>query len=219
MGIVAQWLRIDLRRRWRSLLVLALLIALASGTVLAAVAGARRGASAVDRLLAETLPATVVARTNTLGFDWSKVRAMPGVEAVSTFPGYTGFGVDEAPADTVQVYLPGDDQAMRTVERPVVLQGRLADPTRADEAVVTANFVDTYRRGVGAQVTVRLFTTEQVDTGVSAVKAAVVPRPEGPAVPVRIVGVVRSPWLTDGAGDPGRLIPSPGLIMAYRENL
>ena len=54
---------------------------------------------------------------------------------MSLFPGYSGFGVDEARADTVRVYLPLDTEAMRTVERPVVLAGRLPDPLRADEAV------------------------------------------------------------------------------------
>jgi hypothetical protein len=49
MRITLTWLRIDSRRRWRSLLVLALLVALATATVLAATAGARRGQSVVER--------------------------------------------------------------------------------------------------------------------------------------------------------------------------
>ncbi len=145
--VVLAWLRVELRRRWRSLVVLALLIAISTGTVLAAVAGARRGACAVDRLFAETLPATAVVSPQQPGFDWAPVRALPQVEALATFPGYAGFGIDEAPGETVQRYLPADADAMYSIEHPVVLEGRLANPTRADAAVVTAHFVETYGHG------------------------------------------------------------------------
>jgi hypothetical protein len=49
MGMAGTWLRLDLRRRWRSLVVLALLVALSAGVVLTAVAGARRGDTAFGR--------------------------------------------------------------------------------------------------------------------------------------------------------------------------
>src|SRR6478672_991469 len=85
MTFLRAWLRVELRRRWRSLAVLALLVALASGTVMAAVAGARRSASAIERFQALTKPSTVAVYSNTADFDWAKVRTMPGVEALSTF--------------------------------------------------------------------------------------------------------------------------------------
>ena len=57
MRITVTWLRLDSRRRWRSLLVLALLVALATATVLAAAAGGppreQRGRAALDRHAAD----------------------------------------------------------------------------------------------------------------------------------------------------------------------
>jgi hypothetical protein len=50
MRVTRAWLRLDFPRRWRSLAVLGLLIAVSSATVLTAVASARRGESALQRL-------------------------------------------------------------------------------------------------------------------------------------------------------------------------
>lgn len=220
LQLAALWLRLELRRRWQPVVLLAVLVALASGALLTALTGARRGASAPDRLLARTLPATAVAHTNQLGQDvWPAVRKLPGVAALSAYPGYSGFGVDELPAETRVRYMPLDDEAMRTLERPVVLAGRLANPARADEAVVTELFVRHSGRGVGDTVTVRLFSLAQIDAGVSAVSTVDVPRPEGPAIRTRIVGVIRSAWFNDEPGTAGRLFPSPGVFRKYPQSL
>src|SRR6266700_1764367 len=74
MRIVLAWLRLDSRRRWRSLAILGLLMALATMTVLTAVAGARRGQTAFSRLWARTLPATITVLPNQPRFHWARVR-------------------------------------------------------------------------------------------------------------------------------------------------
>src|ERR1022692_3017485 len=89
--ITVTWLRLDARRRWRSLAVLALLIALATATVLTSVAGARRGESAWNRLWARTLPATATALPNPPGVDWARIAALPDVAALTRFPVSFGF--------------------------------------------------------------------------------------------------------------------------------
>jgi len=112
MRIILTWLRLESRRRWRSLLVLALLVALATTAVLAAVAGARRGQTAYDRLAARTLPATIAVLPNQPGFDWSKVRALPEVSVLTTFV-ISSFVVDGYPEADVG-FPPADSQIMRT---------------------------------------------------------------------------------------------------------
>ncbi|HJZ09073.1 MAG TPA: hypothetical protein VJ283_13385, partial [Trebonia sp.] len=151
------WLRLDLRRRWRSLVVLALLVALSVGVVLTAVAGARRVDTAFGRLWARTLPATVVVLPNQPGFDWAKVRSLPEVTALGLFTVYYGAAVEGM--DGVDLgFPPANADAFRTVERPVVLAGRMANPGRADEAVVSPHFLTAHHKQVGDILTLRLST-------------------------------------------------------------
>ncbi|MBB5788154.1 ABC transporter permease [Jiangella mangrovi] len=218
MSAVAAWLRLDTRRRWRSLLVMALLVALAAGTVMTALSGARRGSTAVDRLVERTLPATLAVLPNQPGFDWDAVRALPEVESLTTFVLTGSYVVDELPEGSFAAgFPPGDDEVFRTIERPVVLDGRLPDPTRADEVVVSRRFERTWGLGVGDGVTMRLFTPETQD-GLKF--ASTLPEPDGPVIEATIVGIIRSPWFSDLVGDrEGGLSPSPGLFVQYRDNL
>jgi FtsX-like permease family/MacB-like periplasmic core domain len=212
MRMTTAWARLEWQRRWRSLTVLALLVAISTATVLAAVAGARRGQSAYDRLLARTLPATVTVLPNQPGFDWARIRALPEVAALTTFA-VSGFGVDGFPvASTNTGFPPGDSQVFRTIERPVVLQGRLLDPGRVDEVVVTALFPARYGKGVGDTLTLHLASAQQIDSGYDPSTGQPL---LGPRIRARIVGVIRSPWFSDTVGSQGAVLGSPALLARY----
>ncbi len=215
MRITLTWLRPELRRRWRSLTVLALLVALAVATVLAAAAGARRGQTAFSRLWARTLPATVTVLPNQPGFDWAKIRALPEVSALSTFAVAEGFVLDGYPGANTG-FPPGDSEILRTIERPVVLEGRLLNPNRVDEVVVTPRFVASFGKGVGDTLTLHLPSPEQADEGYDS---SVNGPPRGPKIRARIVGVGRSFWGADNIGDKGSVLPSPALLARYRANI
>ncbi len=119
MRIVLTWLRVDTRQRWRSMAVLGLLVALATMTVLTAVAGARRGQTAFSRLWERTLPATIAVLPNQPGFDWARIRALPEVASLTTFA-VASLAFDGYPLAGQNIgFPPGDDQVMRTIERPV----------------------------------------------------------------------------------------------------
>src|ERR1700689_5509551 len=164
MLITLAWLRLDGVRRWRSLAVLALLIALATATVLTSLAGARRGQTAFDRLWARTLPATATVLPNQPGFDWAKVAALPEVAALTRFPVVFGFEAQGYPAASSGFPL-ADDQMTRTIERPVILAGRLFNPRRADEVAVTPKFLATSGKHVGDWLTLELTSVQQANAG------------------------------------------------------
>src|SRR5215470_6838438 len=215
MRVTLAWLRLDTRRRLRSLTVLGLLIALSAGTVLGAVAGARRGQTAFGRLWAHTLPATATVLPNQPGFDWARIRALPEVSALTTFA-LAGYGIKGLPvAESYEQFPTASDAVMRTIERPVVLQGRLFDPRRADEVVVTPNFPASFGKGVGDYLTLQLPSPKQADGHYDPTTGAPA---RGPQVRVRIVGVVRSPWFSDSIGYLGSVVPSPALFAQHRAN-
>ena len=211
------WLRLEVRRRWRSLIVLALLVALATGTVLAAAAGARRGQTAFDRLWASTLPATVTVLPNQPGFDWNKIRALPEVAVLSEFPvNGTPFVLTCCP-DASLGFAPIGDEMTRTMERPTLLAGHLFDPGRADEVLVTPQFAAAYHKGAGDLVTMRLASPKQVDEGWDGTTP-----PRGPVIRARIVGVGRNVFgssTADGPESKGGVQPSPALFDRYRANI
>jgi cell division protein FtsX len=212
MLIALAWLRLDMRRRWRSLVVLALLIAMSAAVMLTAVAGARRGDSAFDRLWARTLPATVAVLPNQPGFNWAPVAALPEVAAVGLFPVYYGIAVDGLPGAKVN-FPSADDATGRTLERPVVLAGRLASPARLDEVNVSANFLAWSGKHVGDMLTLRLASVAQANAGIDSRIGQPL---RGPALRVRIVGVTRAPFTLGDIADGGYLFPPQGLFAKYR---
>ena len=148
---------------------------------------------------------TVLVPPGARAMDWAAVRRLPQVEAMVTLTmsGLSFQGVAES--DEV-FYLPEGSELLRTLERPVVLDGRLPDPGRADEGVVTSRFVTTYGKGVGASVVPLVDSASRVS-----------PHRE-PWLPahIRIVGVVRSALLSDDPNSRGQIVLTPALLATYR---
>ncbi|WP_066365739.1 ABC transporter permease [Herbidospora mongoliensis] len=208
-AVTTVWLRLEWRRRGRSAVVLALLIAFALATVLTAVAGARRGLSAYERLEAVTRPATLTVLPNQGGFDWERVRAMPEVEAVTTFV-LPAFSVEDPDAPLASTFAPGDDGIFSALEIPVLLDGRVFDRSRIDEVMVSPMFAERFGRGVGDRITLRLGTPEETTPSSGEVPYT------GPRVRATIVGVFRTPWFLDKSGSgEGGVLPSPELVRRY----
>jgi hypothetical protein len=213
MSIVWAWLRLDLRRRWQSLAVLTLLVAVAGATIMTSIAGARRAASAQERLEKNTLPATSVVLPNTPGFNWAPIAKLPEVAALSPFI------VDYAIAipgtgDTVGFPVVGG-AITNTIEKPIIFKGRDFDVNSPDEAIVTRQFVAHFHKSVGDTVVVDLPTPQEIVDQVDGSNPASL---TGPKVTVRIVGVVESQVISDAPGGDGDIQLSPGLVAKYPLN-
>ena len=209
--VVLSWLRLEIRRRWRSLAVIALLVALSSAVVMTSLAAARRGASTVTRLGGRTLPNTLALLPNQPGFDWSKIATLPEVDSIARFVVDYELAIDGVSGDSIGFPFVGPEFG-RTMERPVIFSGRMFDPVRADEAVVTKRFVKTYHKHVGDTVVLHLPSTKDLDAALAGGSTAPL---RGPTVVIHIVGVVVSPWISDSPDSKGGIQISPGLTAAY----
>jgi ABC-type antimicrobial peptide transport system permease subunit len=134
-------LRADLRRRWRALLSLALLLGLIGGVVLTAAAGARRTDTAYPRLLSwasatqvELIPA---ANGYPAGY-YAALARLPQVAQLSTEVLYQVTLPTARHAYTNQVYaISSPDHAMGvSADRVKVLAGRPFDPQQAGQAMI-----------------------------------------------------------------------------------
>ncbi|MGZ6898715.1 MAG: hypothetical protein ACXVJ7_14480 [Acidimicrobiia bacterium] len=132
MRAVLLWSRVDARRRAGTLLGLALLIAIAGGATLATFAGARRSATALDRLRERTrsLDAAVFG-------DPGQIRSAISDRRVGAAGEFTiaAVAVTTHP-DLFPFVEPLDDGIGRTIERPLILSGRRADERCRDEVVL-----------------------------------------------------------------------------------
>jgi putative ABC transport system permease protein len=180
----------ELRRRWKGLVVIGLVAGLVGAAIVGAVVVARRTATAHARLER----AVHVEDARVLLFDRSltdEVAALPGVDfaweaslyvAKLGGPGVNYVGMVSGPERPDDLFT------------PIVVEGRAADPNRADEAVVIEQAALAFGVGAGDELDVTLLLPEEVamfDTGFG--------EPDGPSTTLHITGVVRIPGDVDGS--------------------
>src|SRR5215467_13924680 len=130
----------DLSARWRGWVAFALLAGLAGAVVLAAVAGARRTASAYPRFLKASGAAEALVSPAGTGFGgyYGALTRSPGVLAVAPVQGVDAgpVGPDGTPDEQAVVIAPADAMLGHRVEVPKLLAGRLPLPGRPGEVAV-----------------------------------------------------------------------------------
>jgi hypothetical protein len=188
----AVWLRsrAELRARWPALLALTLLVGIAGGAVLAALAGARRTSSSYDRFVEESRSAhvfVILFHPIPAGFV-EEVRRLREVEGFAHLDGLVvqAKGTDEPLGSGSAL----DDGFAKEVDRPRVLEGRLPEENAVREVAVGERTAAALGVDLGGLLILDSYTPEQVE----AAFAEETPSwPEGPTIRMRVVGLLRSP--------------------------
>jgi ABC-type antimicrobial peptide transport system permease subunit len=139
MATVWLALRADVRRKWRALLSLALLLGLAGGVVLTAAAGARRTDTAYPRLLNWANASQVeVNPGDPVPAYYAALTRLPQVAALTSVNQYNlALPVPHGAPDTdVEAVSSPDGSYGVSVDRVKILQGQMFSPAPAGEAVI-----------------------------------------------------------------------------------
>jgi hypothetical protein len=211
--MAAVWLlvRCDLRRRWRSLLVVALLVGLVGAVALTAVAGARRTDSAYPRLLDALDASHASVEVSPEYFD--EIAGLPQVEAVApaSFLFVTPVGLEREDILTMAAI---DDRFNRVIDRPRLLEGRRPLADRPDEVLISENIADRLRLEAGDQLTLTSLTPEQLEGLIHTEDPG---DPAGPEIDVTVVGVGRTQ--EELAGDTPIIVFTPAFYALHRDDV
>ena len=145
MGAVRARARAELGRRWRLWLGLAAIVAVASGAVTAAAAGARRTETSYTRFLAAQRASdlTVYSSPDFGEIDLGRVARLPHVVTAGRI-----IAIGNTDADLNAFASP--DRSGRVLDRPKLLAGRMPHPDRPDEAAISFTLARTRQLRVGS---------------------------------------------------------------------
>jgi hypothetical protein len=218
MGAIWLRSRFELRTRWRAMLAMTALVAVASTTVLTAAAGARRTASTVERYLEATRANDVFVQLGSPGnsADPAVFDAMERLPQVATL-GRVVFPAVFPSSDEFLPFLASvDGREGRTINRVPIVDGRRADPEAADEVVLAESTAGRLGLEPGSRLRLHSFSPEQADE---------LERSEdvefgGPDVTVTVVGIARTgDDLVSRQLDPVPSLLTPAFHRRYRDDI
>jgi ABC-type lipoprotein release transport system permease subunit len=198
------WATADVRRRWRSLVVLGLLAGVTASLAISAFAGARRTDTALARLDHVTnAPDAIIFASQVLDLhpDWSRLAARP---EVAQFAVWDLFFCNINGQEGGLLFASGGDGWLTRVDKPVVIQGRMFNPRADNEMVVNEQVAAQDHVHVGDVLHIQAYASDQPNA---------VGTPRGPMINLRVVGVVRT--AEEYLFVPGALV-SPGVVEKYR---
>lgn len=183
----------DLRHRWRSWLVIVVLVGVLAGVALAAFAGWRRTTTAMDRFLESHRPYNGYVEGH---LDRASLLDIPGVRAATGGDYFLLVPLDDDGRPrpellgTVSPFSYDDPGAFRLASRPIVVAGRLSDPAVAEEVVVDEDMADLLSLEVGSRFSMQGYGMDQAEDLFEGVGTF---PPTGPVVELLVTGVIRAP--------------------------
>jgi putative ABC transport system permease protein len=183
MSAVWVRLRAELRGRWLALAVLAAMLGVFGGAVIAAAAGARRADTVVSRAVAAERGGDIFIANEFVGeggttIGYEDVVTLPEVETAARF---TLLGAQ----GDVEVAGPLDPHVGTELERPKVLEGRLYDPRALGEVMINFKAAERLHLRVGSTLPVRFLAPGSA----SPEEASSDEVRSGPVFTFRVVGI------------------------------
>ena len=223
VSITPSWFRNELRHRWRSIALLGILAGLTAGLAMAAVDGAQRTGTVLDRVSAETLQPDVLvlpSRPESKFPYWPEIARLPEVASLGLFGVTTMGAIDVGEPGQLSGFPTANRALGSSVDVARIDEGRAIDPDRPDEVVITRAAAVQLHLEVGQTFTLAGETPEQIDADYAGTGDGPTP-PAGPKVTVTIVGISDHPSLWGRyIGDSGRVddptsvgfLTSPALV-------
>jgi hypothetical protein len=210
VGII--WLRwsAELRARWRALVVTALILGIGGGVTLGAFAGAQRTDTAMANFVAYSRP-------DDGGFTYGNISGPtvpPGPAAYSLAPygavrrivslpqvtawfqaPYLFMATDRSGADvgSLNPFAFSTGEALRDLDRPLVVAGHLPNPKRPFDVAVNEFAADKRHLHVGSRFRVYAYSYSQIAGAALISQGVAKGRPEGPSFMVTVTAIVRFP--------------------------
>lgn len=167
MGLAWHWCGITIRRDWRALLAVVVLLGLLGGVSLWAVAGARRTQSSYPRFLRAAQASTMAIDPGPYDAEAEGIIAgFPEVVRSTTYVAFlTGPLVDGRPDFEQDFETLGTlDGRFFTMDRFTPTQGRLPDVGREDEIAMNEAAAERYDYRVGQRLDLGTYSQEQVNS-------------------------------------------------------
>jgi hypothetical protein len=206
----------EIRRRWRSVVVLTLVVGVLGAVVLATVAGARRTDSALARFNASSRSASVDVFTgDPTSAQLLEFGRVPDVSALAVA---RTFDLRVRGAANVPIAAAVDANLGSVVDRARIVAGRAADPAAADEITIGESLAALLHRGEGGHLDAESYTPGQL--AVLFAGASDPGPPAGPRLRFRIVGIVRRPLDLGRKGALGGIVVlTPAFSRDYSERI